>query len=512
MRESNSKQGQGNEKHVVDIKTSKHGTIPQVSTDDRSSSKGLLSSVAHIRSRNPADARKPDDYSAEKNVEEIIVSKQTVGAIMGESPSVGKKGKFMAHHLTTEVYAFTAELKEDTTIASDATVVFSNVLSNYGGLYFNESGQFACVDGGVYTFLWSTTNAKGNTQRNALKLRMAGGTLKQGPKTSAHASEAGGCSSMLAVVRCSTDTPTAVTVMTDVPPVSYAAPYTTFTGFRLGDPASTIAFTAEVSQDVNIFPGQRIIFDRSLQNVGNGYNPLSGFFRCPDNEVYVFFVSIQNPSTNWSTSTLMMNGETVIHGPMTYVAKSNIDSGSSSLLTTLQCQQGLDVYVNAKQTHTFQFNSYGSVLSSFSGFRLRAPSRPVAFTAVLSANHTAVALNRTVVFGQLITDTTNGAYNPINGTFSCPDNSVYFFSWTGASNIGGGGLDLYMGGIIVKSNVFTPQTQGASSGTSGTSTMSVVLPCQPFRHINIATSASSVDGTIYLAQYTSFTGFAIPRD
>ena len=149
--------------------------------------------------------------------------------------------------------AFTAELSTNTEIASEGTIVFDREITNEGGLYFPNSGQFFCPDEGYYVFFWSIQ--KGNVadlpgMRCISKLRKGGTDEKFGPKTNYWTTATSGGAEMTTVIQCNTSTPTAITVVSESwseTPGStsfYQAPYTSFSGFKLVEP---IGFTVQLS-------------------------------------------------------------------------------------------------------------------------------------------------------------------------------------------------------------------------------------------------------------------------
>jgi len=418
---------------------------------------------------------------------------------------------------TSKVVAFSAEMSQEREINDDITVVFSKSLLNEGDLYYSPYGQFVCVDDAIYVFLWSTINMKGTKARNTLVLQKTGQDIKYGPRASAHSSKTSGVATMLTVTNCRTYPPTAISVRT-AEEASYAGHYTTFSGFRLASSASkAIAFTAELSHNVKVFPDQRIVFDKVLQNYGHAYNPMHGYFRCPDAGTYAFFMSTQTPydaKSQWTQTTLMMDGSAVMYGPETYRAINSAHSGSASIVATLKCEKGHDVYVNTNHTYKWEYNIYGEILSTFSGFKLfnEFSGAAVAFTAVLSQDHVYMPVDSTLIFDKVITNV-GESYVPLVGFFVCPDNDVYLFSWSGVSNIGGGNLDLYVDDTPVKANVFSVQSSSVSYGDSGTSTMAVILKCSPMNRVHVVSTVErTLKNTVYLAGLTSFSGFKIPSD
>ena len=422
---------------------------------------------------------------------------------------------------STALIAFAAELSSSKTFADETTVEFDNEIVNVGGLYFPNNGQFVCPDSGLYVFMWSISKpsvAEVEGMRCITKLRIGGTEQKYGPKTSYNSfigTSWSGYTEMMSVLQCSLSPPTAITIR--AAPWSQTIPATTyngrsaFLGFRLH---TGIAFTAEVSTDRYIFDGGKMIFDSVLSNYGGHYDHVHGYFRCPDNGIYVFSVSTQttDPSTPWSVSRLMKEEEVVVHGPITYIATEAYDSGSSSTTTVLQCTTGHSIYVEAQAAHHFLYNSYAPQLTAFTGFKLSDMTEAaIAFTAVMTANHTTTTERQTFMFDKMITNIGN-TFNPITSTFLCPGDSYYLFTWTITLNYGGGLSDvaLYMDDTYIKRNRCTIQYEDDDTGTSGSCTTSTIRQCAPGSVFQL--KGMDVQERVYLGEYTTFSGCKIPGD
>ena len=404
------------------------------------------------------------------------------------------------------------------TIADETAMEFDREFVNVGELYFPNSGQFLCQDSSLYVFIWSLLKVsvpEVEGMRCISKLRVGGTDQKYGPKTSYYSTTWSGYAEMMSVLQCTVSPPTAITVRTapwsqTIPAATYRK-YSTFIGFKLH---TTIAFTAELSKNRYVFPDGRIVFDNVLSNFGGHYRHVHGYFLCPDNGVYVFSVSTQttDPSTPWSVSRLMKEEVVVVQGPITYIATEDYDSGSSSTTTVLQCTAGHSIYVEAQASHHFLYNSYAPQLTSFTGFKLYDMTEgAVAFTAVMTNNHTTTTEYQPFIFDKVITNLGN-AFDPVTSTFVCPDNDYYLFTWSITANYGGGQCQviLYMDDTYVKENYCTHQQQNDDHGTSGTCTVSAIWQCS-------LGSVFQIKGTyaherVFLAEYTTFSGYKVPGD
>ena len=169
-----------------------------------------------------------------------------------------------------DIIAFSAEMSTDTSLVANVPIVFDLVITNAGGLYFNNTGQFVCADDELYVFIWSTLKAQRSDipgMRCIAKLRSGGIDTKYGPKTSYYSTGHSDVAEMTTVLPCTTSPPTAVSIISapwteDENSVAvYRRRYSSFSGFRLQAP---IAFTVELSQDQYLTAGSKIRFDKSF--------------------------------------------------------------------------------------------------------------------------------------------------------------------------------------------------------------------------------------------------------
>ena len=347
------------------------------------------------------------------------------------------------------------------------------------------------------------------------ELRLGASGVFSGPYTSYYSTTSvAGPSEMSTILECQTNPLSAVTVA--IVPWSSTdsntrvrALSTSFTGFKLGGRENTVAFIAVMSEPMSAFPGTKLVFNEAKQNYGNAYLPRYGAFVCPDDGTYVFMVAVEATytlSTRWANARLMMNGEQITKGPMTFRTGTTgqVNSGVNSMTSVVQCVKDQDVYVESVKAHTFDYNTFGPY-STFTGFRLNGGD--IGFTAVLSSNHTTSA-SRNLVFDSVITDV-GGAFQGSLGQFMCPDNDLYVFTVTAVSDTSVS-LAIWLDNVNIKLSATSVQSSSVSTGTSGSCTNTVIARCQAGRNVGVRDETTS-SGVTYLAEYTSFSGYKVPN-
>lgn len=369
------------------------------------------------------------------------------------------------------------------------------------------------IEAKVTEFKHIHTTVSGNVRGDA-SLAMSGTPVMNGPRTSFYATSDSytGNYHMLAIAPCQSQPFTGYTVLSTATPFpTYIADYTTYSGFRLPD--DTPAFTARLSQDAYLFPGSRIFFDDVVSNYGGYYDAEHGFFECPDDAIYSFTITNHFPifsTSQWSSVQLVMNGNARFNGPQTYRATNGYDSGSASVTALLQCETGRNIYIEAKDAYTFAYSVYGADLTSFSGLRLctDCSSNFVAFSAILMQNVTVNDVE--IAFGNVLVNSGN-AYEPFSGRFTCPDGRYYMFAWSQTHALGNTNLDLYVNGDMRQPSYASAAPSGTdSTGTSGTSSQSIILRCSPQDIITLRASGLTATYPL-LAHYTFFSAYLLPN-
>ena len=205
----------------------------------------------------------------------------------------------------------------------------------------------------------------------------------------------------------------------------------------------------------------------------------------------------------------MFNGDSVLRGPMTYIATTTHDSGSSSITALVQCQSGKDFYVEAEQSYNFASTLYGAHLTSFSGFRLCSQCyNLVAFSAVLTTNVTRNDMD--IPFERELLNM-GDAFDPFTGVFSCPDVALYMFQWSATSSSGYCSLDLFVNDTRIMQNFMTMQDTSIIDGTSGTASQSAMVWCNPGDTVSLrGNNLSIINLRILLAEHTTFSGYRLP--
>ena len=420
---------------------------------------------------------------------------------------------------SSTVLAFSAQLSDSTVFMDGSTIVYDTTQLNEGGVYNNTSGEFTCPDNALYVFTWTLDkhHFPEYSERCSAALRVGDNQVKYGPKTNHVPFYASGCTLMTAVAQCRASVPSSVAFASaaDNNPEGYLYLLRTkFSAFRLVELSNSdvAAFTVELSEDKNIAPGSRLIFDQTVRNYGEHYNTSDGSFHCPMNGTYVFTITTQTPyypgglTHVWTSSRLVVDGEIVVLGPLTHAARENHDSGSSSITVALQLEEGQDVHVEANEAYRFDLNSYGAELTSFTGFFLDSS---VAFSAVMTQNQTNT-WNTTL--DKVVTNV-GEAYNATTGVFTCPDDDVYMFTWGGANDIGGPSLflELYVNGSPFRDNVYTSftGTNSDSAETSGSNSLYHMMRCTAGTPIYLYCRGCSDKKLV--AEYTYFTGYKLPN-
>ena len=412
-----------------------------------------------------------------------------------------------------DVVAFSAQLSTSTEVSEGSPIMFDNIVINEGGRYVNTSGQFICLDDFVYVFMWSLKPTGSSSNRCLASLSQQGNEVKHGPRTSIHSpsSNYNGNSHMQVAAQCQSNPVAAFTVVSGINPgPTYSGVYSSFSGFRLGSLETAVGFTAELSQDAYLFPGYRIFFDNVISNFGGHFNSVHSYFRCPDDGVYSFTVSTHYPegSEQWSVANLMFDKRVLLHGPITYRATADTDSGSSSISTLHVCEKDKDLYVETANAYTFPYSAYGARLTTFSGYQICSDDCAdlVAFSVVLGYNMTSTAVD--IPFEDVRVNL-GDTYNSSTGTFTCPDNFLYLFMWSGTGSKSWIILNLYFDSVIAGRVCNTENLSGDHNGTSGTCSQSIIIRCSAGSVVTLrGAGINSLD--FLLGDFSIFSGYRLP--
>ncbi|XP_052811462.1 complement C1q tumor necrosis factor-related protein 3-like [Mya arenaria] len=134
-------------------------------------------------------------------------------------------------------------------------------------------------------------------------------------------------------------------------------------------PNYAVAFTAVVSPPslTLLGPGQTVIFDNVITNVGNAFKSATGVFRAPETGVYVFnFALMMDPGMNEYIE-LVKDGQHIMwnygHAP------GSTHLISASRTATVELRAGQDVWVRTENTATHGGGTiHGNGFTTFSGW------------------------------------------------------------------------------------------------------------------------------------------------
>ncbi|KAI8779658.1 cerebellin-3 [Biomphalaria glabrata] len=130
-----------------------------------------------------------------------------------------------------------------------------------------------------------------------------------------------------------------------------------------------VGFSSLLNLERPIATGERIIFDKVLTNVGNGYDPKSGNFTCPIRGLYSFSVGVLPMPNNLVIVDIYQNKNYLIsvHG------NDNAVFTSASRTVVIKCNKGDKIYlVNNRAPYqiyatldlTYQHNIFSGFLIS----------------------------------------------------------------------------------------------------------------------------------------------------
>ena len=106
---------------------------------------------------------------------------------------------------------------------------------------------------------------------------------------------------------------------------------------------TTVMFSAWLNNHVTLSPGEVVIFNREITDVGNNYNTSTGVFTCPVAGYYVFDVNVVGLGHKQALVELRRNYENLVRA----VVKDKMDIQSASSHMEIVLHPGDRVYVNA---------------------------------------------------------------------------------------------------------------------------------------------------------------------
>ena len=124
---------------------------------------------------------------------------------------------------------------------------------------------------------------------------------------------------------------------------------------------TTVMFSAYLGPDVTASPGDVIVFNEIITNVGNSYDPATGVFTCPDSGYYVFDVHVMGQMDKIVGVLMYLNGSQLGFA----YADNQLDNQSASGYVSVLLKQGDKVNVKAYTTSYLQ--GVGAGHCTFSG-------------------------------------------------------------------------------------------------------------------------------------------------
>ena len=100
--------------------------------------------------------------------------------------------------------------------------------------------------------------------------------------------------------------------------------------------------------------------------------------------------------------------------------------------------------------------------------------------------------------------------NSSTGAFTCPDDSLYLFMWSGTSSKGDNTLNLMIDSVR-KAATLQQEVNGSydDSGTSGTSSQTFIHKCSPGSVITLSGWAVLIQQNL-MADFCTFSGHRLP--
>ncbi|XP_061195985.1 otolin-1-A-like [Saccostrea echinata] len=130
----------------------------------------------------------------------------------------------------------------------------------------------------------------------------------------------------------------------------------------------SVAFTAGVRLRSSSWSGGILVFDKVINNVGDGYNLSNGIFTAPTGGNYMFYVSIQSDSNNadiWID--IVLNGSSKARA-IAEVFNSNVGYETGTNMVTLRLKQGGQVWIKHNHGKGYYTQLTDAPITTFSGF------------------------------------------------------------------------------------------------------------------------------------------------
>jgi len=133
------------------------------------------------------------------------------------------------------------------------------------------------------------------------------------------------------------------------------------------EPGTTVAFSAiRANTYSNSGNSQHIRFERTITDVGYGWNPKESYFECHYPGTYVFSWSAVSPSNSETRVSLYENGRETGHH--VWADRSGYQSASETAILTLS--RGARVELRLTEGRLYEPSNSGRGYNTFSGFKL----------------------------------------------------------------------------------------------------------------------------------------------
>ena len=130
-----------------------------------------------------------------------------------------------------------------------------------------------------------------------------------------------------------------------------------------------VFFTAGLTKHVTLAANQVLVFDKTLVNVGDGYNNVTGAFVCPVTGYYLFEIHVLSNHNQRASLMLTKNNESVVrlHSP------SGNAYQAASQSTVIKMAKDDVVKVEGYETSQVFGDIHGNIHTTFTGLLVALP-------------------------------------------------------------------------------------------------------------------------------------------